>query len=65
MNKAEALAALDNGATITHVNFDFLEWMKKENGLYIFEDGYSCTPEDFWRLRTLPSYDDGYEIFKH
>ncbi len=64
MNKAEAIAALDNGASITHVNFDFLEWVKKENEIYVFEDGHSCAPEEFWRYRINPFWAEGYEVVK-
>lgn len=61
MNKAEALQALDNGETLTHVNFDFLECMKKTpEGNYVFEDGCEMSPSEFWRIRDNESWETGW-----
>lgn len=64
MTKQEALITLDNGEKLTHENFDFLEWVKKEDDAnYVFEDGVVCPIAEFWIHRTNPSWEIGWSIF--
>lgn len=64
MNKQEAIQLLEQGYTLTHRNFDFLEWIKQDNDHYVFEDGVKCPITEFWRWRTLPSWENDWEIYK-
>ena len=68
MNKQEAILAMSEGKKVRYKNFFPNEYMSMKDGMMVLEDGVipavTCTPEEFWGLRTDPRWDDGYEIFK-
>lgn len=69
MNKQEAILAMKEGKKIRYKNFSSDERISQlPNGDYLLEDGVipgvTCTPEEFWKYRTDPRWDDGYELFK-
>lgn len=62
MTKAEAIEAMKTHR-VRHRYFSKGEWVTQcTNGLYCFEDGVCCTPEEFWECRTLSMWEDGWEI---
>ena len=65
MTKLEAIAAMENGALITHIYFAGEEYMKAGVTLDIeFEDGCGCSYAEFWACRTDAIYHTGWSIFK-
>lgn len=65
MTKAEAIQAMQKGCKVTHRYFFPGEWMTMRMGMIILEDGVVCTPQEFWRWRTNPVWDDGYRLFNN
>lgn len=65
MTKAEAIQAMQKGYKVTHRYFFPGEWMTMRMGMIILEDGVVCTPQEFWRWRTNPVWDDGYRLFNN
>lgn len=65
MTKTEAIQAMQEGKKVTHQYFDAKEWMTMSNGMVVLEDGVVCTPNEFWHWRTVPAWNDGYELFKN
>lgn len=62
MTKAEAIEAMKTHR-VRHRLFSKDEWVTQcTNGLYCFEDGTYCSPEEFWDCRTLSAWEDGWEI---
>lgn len=62
MTKAEAIEAMKTHR-VRHNSFTEEEWVTQcSNGDYYFEDGYSCSPDEFWRYRYTERWDDGWEI---
>jgi len=47
----QAKALLSAGKKLTHEYFTSSEWVKGQNGMYEFEDGCLCSPNDFWNGR--------------
>lgn len=46
-----------------HRYFSKEEWVTQcTNGMLCLEDGVVCDPEEFWRWRQGPEWDDGWEI---
>lgn len=43
--------------------FSSNEWMSMHDGLIVLEDGAMCTPYEFWRWRTDPVWNNGYDLF--
>ena len=69
MNKQEAIQAMQQGKRVTHRDFDPNEWMTMKDGMMILEDDVifpapRLLPEEFWKWRTDPRWDDGYEVFE-
>ncbi len=65
MNKNEMIEALYVGKKITHNYFDDNEWFIMDNDdRIVFEDGCSCTVDEFWYDRRSPIWEDGWELFK-
>ncbi len=64
MTKEEIIKALAEGKTVTHSYFTETEWMKEENGVYLFEDGVRCPKHLFWADRTHKGWSDGWDIFQ-
>lgn len=67
MNRTQAIHALLNGEVLTHRNFTREEWVRQVEGQrYVFEDGHTCTPEDFWRhdRGTEESFNQDWEVKK-
>lgn len=65
MTKAEALEAMKAGRKLTHISFCGSEWVARLSaGLYEFEDGCVCRPQEFWRGRTGDSWQSGWSIFQ-
>jgi len=62
MTKAQAIAEMQAGRIVTHRHFDKGEWMSMIKDTIQLEDGVRCTPEEFWKWRTDPSWNDGYSI---
>ena len=68
MNKQEAILAMKEGKKVRYKNFLPNEYMSMKDGMMVLEDGVihgvTCTPEEFWKYRTDPRWDDGYEVFE-
>ena len=64
MTRNEAKTALEQGEKLTHASFTNEEWVKGEDGgfIYIFEDGVRCSPYDFWRYRGYSSFDNDWKL---
>ena len=63
MTKEEAIKAMQDGIKVTHRYFSSNEWMSMHDGLIVLEDGAMCTPYEFWRWRTDPVWNNGYDLF--
>lgn len=63
MTKEEALLALKDGEKLSHRYFDPHEWVREEDGVYIFEDGCRCEPVDFWAFRDGNSWNYDWRIW--
>jgi len=68
MNKSEAKTAIERGKRVTHVNFTPTEWVTVANVgmpyLYEFEDGVDQYSDEFWNLRTDPTWQTGWRLFR-
>ena len=64
MTKQEAIQSMEEGYKVTHEYFTDEEWMKLRNGVYIFEDGVKCTPNEFWKHRQAEWYNEGWSIYE-
>lgn len=65
MTREEAIKAMSEGKKVRHKYFSRKEWVTmKSNGEYLFEDGYSVSPELFWFDRQDSYWDKDWEIFK-
>lgn len=65
MTREEAIKAMSEGKKVRHKYFSREEWVTmKSNGEYLFEDGYSVSPELFWFDRQDSYWDKDWEIFK-
>lgn len=64
MTKAEVLIALGKGKRVRHTWFSEGEWLEKELELYVFEDGVTCEPSDFWRYRRDVSWLYGWSVIE-
>ena len=63
MNADEAIKAIKDGKRVTHQLFADDEWIEmNKHGMYIFEDGTTCTPERFWGSRFGVSWNTGWYI---
>lgn len=62
MTKAEAIEAMKYGRKVRHTYFDYNEWASMELGRIVLEDGVTCDPDEFWRYRTDPMFDNGWSI---
>ena len=51
MNKKEALNLMDMGLRITHKHFSDNEWISKDLGKIITENGYRHDFSEFWSYR--------------
>lgn len=63
MNKEAALAFMKQGQKVTHVHFAPDEWMIIKDGIIHFEDGASCSIEEFYKYRTDESWLTGYRLY--
>lgn len=66
MTKSEAIAAINNGETVTHQYMDsheFVKLSKHSRYIYEFEDGIQVHSEMFWRDRNHDGWQNGWEIF--
>jgi hypothetical protein len=63
MTKENAIKALMEGNKITHRWFSPDEWVSMEGNEIVLEDGVRCDEYEFWRWRTDPSWDIGWEIY--
>jgi len=52
MNKAEAIKAMHEGKKLTHKLFSPEEYITGDSGMFKFEDGCFCEPDEFWAYRT-------------
>lgn len=64
MTKAEAIEAIRQGKKVTHSYFTNDEFITMKNGRIITEEGYSASPEEFWRYRTSESWNEHWELFQ-
>jgi len=53
MHKSE----LKQGIQYTHPTFGSNEWVKFVGLMAIFEDGYSMTIEEFWKVREMRAFE--------
>ena len=63
MNKQEAILAMQEGKKVVHRYFTPNKWMAIMDGMIVLEKGFVDRTEDFWRWRTDPVWNDGYELF--
>ena len=63
MNKQEAILAMQEGKKVTHRYLYPNKWMAIMDGMIVLEKGFVDRTEDFWRWRTDPAWNDGYELF--
>lgn len=66
MTKQEAIQAMKSGKKVTHRYFtpDEYLFMNIENE-YTFEDGVSCSAQEFWKNRTAEYWETDWEIFNN
>lgn len=65
MTKEKAIELMKAGARLTHHFFSSEEWVSINNeGLYCFEDGCVCEPEEFWKWRQDPAWDNGWDLHR-
>ena len=62
MNKQEAILAMQEGKKVTHLSLYPNKWMAIMDGMIVLEKGFVDRTEDFWRWRTYPVWNDGYEL---
>jgi hypothetical protein len=62
MTKAEAIEAMKNGRKVRHTYFSSDEWASMDMGLIVLEDGVTCEPDEFWKWRKAPMFDNGWSI---
>lgn len=62
MNRDQAIAALRQGKTLTHVYFTSDEWIKQVGHMYVFEDGVTCSPCEFWANRLADGFNKGWKV---
>jgi len=62
LNKTKAIEALTKGKTLRHRWFSDEEWIKLDADNYLFEDGETCSPEEFWKWRTDVSWLTGWFV---
>lgn len=63
-NKIEAIELMMNGEKMSHISFTDKEWVRINGGGFQFEDGYKCSPEEFWRYRNTINWLINWSIFK-
>ena len=63
MTKEDAILAMLGGKKVTHRHFGPEEWATMENGRIVLEDNVHCCPEEFWKWRRDPSYDNDWSIY--
>jgi hypothetical protein len=63
MTKTEAIQAMKEGKKVTHRYFSLNEWATMENDQIVLEDGVKCSPAEFWRWRTNPTFDNDWSIY--
>ena len=54
---------MQEGKKVTHRYLYPNEWMTMKDGMIVLEKGFVDRTEDFWRWRTDPVWNDGYELF--
>lgn len=64
VQKDQALKLMQQGIKITHDYFTSEEWMTIKKGKLVFEDGYTCTIEEFYKDRNGKGWETGYYLFK-
>lgn len=65
MTKEEAIKAMSEGKKVRHKYFSPEEWVTmKSDGEYLFEDGYSVSPELFWFDRQESYWNKDWELWK-
>lgn len=62
MTKAEAIEAMKNGRKVRHTYFSPDEWASMDMGMIVLEDGVTCEPDEFWRYRESPIFDNGWSV---
>ena len=63
MSREEAKQAMSAGKKITHRYFSPNEWATMENGEVVLEDGVRCDPDEFWRWRAKPMFDNDWSLY--
>ena len=65
MNKQEAIEQMKKGIKITHEWFSKDEWVTMNSrGEIVLEDGFICSPNEFWQWRTSGTWNNGYSLFE-
>ena len=63
MTKEEAIKAMKQGQRVTHKYFSPNEWVTiNKSGEYLFEDGYTISEQQFWKLRSSNEWETGWSI---
>jgi len=65
MTKKEAIIAMKEGKLLTHKYFSKEEWVTIIDGQIHFEDGVSCSEEEFWKYRTDWWWNDDWKLFEY
>jgi len=65
MTKEEAIQAMKEGRKVRHGHFGEEEYMisNLSGTRYSFEDGNTCSKEEFWKYRSEESFDNDWELY--
>lgn len=63
LTKLEATILLKQGETLTHEYFTENEWIKLQDGKYLFEDGVKCDVNLFWADRMHAGWQTGWRVY--
>lgn len=61
--KLEAIQALERGYAVSHKNFTNDEFIKKESGELINQDGTNLIEDEFWIIRSGGHWETNWEIY--
>jgi hypothetical protein len=64
MTQQEAKIAANKGEKITHDYFSGNEFVTVKDGKLIDENDYHLNWDEFWRLRSGPNWQKGWDIYK-
>lgn len=63
-NRLDAEKLMDKGLKVTHKFFNYNEWVTKQDGDMLFEDGHTCSPDEFWKYRRTSEWYSGWSVYE-